>query len=158
MPEYPVLEQDFWSDLQPLLDQELSRLPDKYRVAIVLCDLQGKTRREVAQQLALPPGTVAGRLTRGREMLAKSDCRGVGLDTVVWPAGGSGVAECGNSGCAGRNRVKYDSRRQPVGGGDGGDDRRSFGHGRRDTGRSAEDHVVDQTKDCHGPGIYRRLC
>src|SRR5262249_4449427 len=31
-------------DLQPLLDRELSRLPDRYRVALVLCDLEGKTR------------------------------------------------------------------------------------------------------------------
>ena len=54
-----------------MLDQELSRLPDKYRVAIVLCDLEGKTRKEAARQLGLPEGTLAGRLTRGRALLAK---------------------------------------------------------------------------------------
>ena len=64
-------EQDTRNDLQPLLDQELSRLPDKYRVAIVLCDLEGKTRQEAARQLGLPEGTMAGRLTRGRAMLAR---------------------------------------------------------------------------------------
>jgi RNA polymerase sigma factor (sigma-70 family) len=60
-----------WPDLHPLLDEELSRLPEKYRVAIVLCDLEGKTRKEGARQLGCPEGTLAGRLTRGRAMLAK---------------------------------------------------------------------------------------
>jgi RNA polymerase sigma factor (sigma-70 family) len=71
MPEPQAPEQDTQNDLQLLLDQELSRLPDKYRVAIVLCDLEGKTRREAARQLGLPEGTLAGRLTRGRAMLAR---------------------------------------------------------------------------------------
>src|SRR5205823_8675279 len=48
MPEPAVTEQDLWTDLLPLLDQELSRLPDKYRSVIILCDLEGKTRKEAA--------------------------------------------------------------------------------------------------------------
>jgi RNA polymerase sigma factor (sigma-70 family) len=58
-------------DLLCLLDEELSRLPDKYRVAIVLCDLEGKTRREAARQLGVPDGTVGARLARARTMLAR---------------------------------------------------------------------------------------
>src|SRR5262249_30656537 len=71
LPEPAVAEPDLWPDLPPLLDQELSRLPDKYRVAVVLCDLEGKTRKEVAGQLGLPEGTVASRLARARAILAK---------------------------------------------------------------------------------------
>jgi RNA polymerase sigma factor (sigma-70 family) len=70
MPE-PATAEPLWNDLQPLLDQELSRLPDKYRVAIVLCDLEAKTRKEAARQLGVPDGTLAARLARGRVMLAK---------------------------------------------------------------------------------------
>jgi RNA polymerase sigma factor (sigma-70 family) len=71
MPEPTVSEQELWHDLQPLLDQELGRLPDKYRVVIVMCDLEAKTRKEAARQLGCPEGTVAGRLARARAMLAK---------------------------------------------------------------------------------------
>jgi RNA polymerase sigma factor (sigma-70 family) len=69
-----------WHDLQPIFDRELSRLPDKYRVALVLCDLEGKTRKEAARQLGLPEGTVASRLARARAMLARRLGRhGIGL-------------------------------------------------------------------------------
>src|SRR5262245_15174955 len=68
------------ADLQPLLDEELSRLPDHYRTVIVLSDLEGRTRKEVAAQLGCPEGTVASRLVRARSMLAKRlTQRGVAL-------------------------------------------------------------------------------
>ena len=54
MPDLAVEEQDLWHDLQAVLDRELSRLPDKYRAAIVLCDLESKTRKQVARQLGVP--------------------------------------------------------------------------------------------------------
>ena len=57
--------------LEDLLDQELGLLPDKYRAAIVLCDLEGLTIAAAAQQLGCPQGTVNSRLVRGRAMLAK---------------------------------------------------------------------------------------
>jgi RNA polymerase sigma factor (sigma-70 family) len=71
MPEPAVHEPDLWADMRPLLDQELSRLPDRYRVIVILCDLEGKTRKEAARQLGLREGTVASRLARARAMLAK---------------------------------------------------------------------------------------
>jgi RNA polymerase sigma factor (sigma-70 family) len=80
IPEPATAEQDCWNDLRHLLDQELSRLPDKYRVAVVLCDLECKTRKEVARQLGLPEGTVASRLATARTMLAKRLARhGLGM-------------------------------------------------------------------------------
>jgi RNA polymerase sigma factor (sigma-70 family) len=80
MPEPAVAEQDLWRDLRPLLDQELGRLPDAYREVVVLSDLEGKTRKEVARQLGLPEGTVGSRLARARAMLARRlTQRGVAL-------------------------------------------------------------------------------
>jgi RNA polymerase sigma factor (sigma-70 family) len=70
---------DVWRELRPLLDRELSRLPDKYRVPVVLCYLEGRTRRDVARQLGLPAGTLSGRLTTARRMLAGRLARHGGL-------------------------------------------------------------------------------
>jgi RNA polymerase sigma factor (sigma-70 family) len=71
MPESAVKGRDLFHDLQPLLDLEISRLPEKYRTVIALCELGGKTVRETARQLGCPEGTVASRLARGKSMLAK---------------------------------------------------------------------------------------
>lgn len=52
-----------------VLDQELARLPDKLRVPLVLCYLEGLTRDEAAHQLGLPPSTLKSRLEQARERL-----------------------------------------------------------------------------------------
>jgi RNA polymerase sigma factor (sigma-70 family) len=64
-------EDDAMRELLPVLDQELSRLPDMFRVAIILCDLEGKTRKEAARQVRIPEATLSTRLARARAMLAK---------------------------------------------------------------------------------------
>jgi RNA polymerase sigma factor (sigma-70 family) len=71
MPEPAASEPAQWDELLPVLDEELSRLPDNYRAVVVLCDLEGKTRKEAARQLGIPEGTVGGWVARGRAMLAK---------------------------------------------------------------------------------------
>lgn len=80
MHEPEAVQQDRWSDLQPLLDRELNGLPESYRLPILLCDLEGETIKDAAQQLGWPQGTLAGRLARGRKLLAKRLAnRGVAL-------------------------------------------------------------------------------
>ena len=69
--EPPATQQNPWHDVQALLDQELNGLPENYRLPILLCDLGGKTIKDATQQLGWPQGTLAGRLARGRKLLAK---------------------------------------------------------------------------------------
>jgi RNA polymerase sigma factor (sigma-70 family) len=57
------------SELRPLLDEEMSRLPEKYRLPLLLCYLEGMTNEEAARRLECPPGTLKGRLARAREIL-----------------------------------------------------------------------------------------
>jgi RNA polymerase sigma factor (sigma-70 family) len=68
---HPAVAPPEAQDWRPLLDRELSRLPEKYRAALVLCDLECKSRREAARQLGLPEGTLASRLATARRMLAR---------------------------------------------------------------------------------------
>jgi RNA polymerase sigma factor (sigma-70 family) len=78
-------------ELLYVLDDEIDRLPEKYRLPIVLCRLDGLTRTQAADQLGWRPGTVATRLTRGQELLRRRMRRRLGDDAqsglCVWLGG-----------------------------------------------------------------------
>lgn len=82
LPETGIDPTGVWSEIAPLIDEELSRLPDAYRAAIVLCDLEGQSQKEAAAQLGCPEGTLSSRLTRARELLRlRLTRRGITIST-----------------------------------------------------------------------------
>jgi RNA polymerase sigma factor (sigma-70 family) len=88
VPEPSLPDSETCADLWLVLDRELSHLPDKYRSAILYCDLEGKTRKEAAGQFGVPEGTLSGWLSRGRTLLAKRLARrGLLLSSGVLAAG-----------------------------------------------------------------------
>jgi RNA polymerase sigma factor (sigma-70 family) len=68
-------------ELSAALDRELARLPERYRVPLVLCDLQGQSIKETAERLGWRQGTLASRLARGRALLARR-VRATGLASL----------------------------------------------------------------------------
>jgi RNA polymerase sigma factor (sigma-70 family) len=58
-----------WQELHSILDDEVSRLPEKYRTPFALCYLEGMTYEEASRKLRWPKGTVAIRLARARQRL-----------------------------------------------------------------------------------------
>jgi RNA polymerase sigma factor (sigma-70 family) len=71
-------------DLQRILDEELSRVPERYRSPLILCCLEGRTRDETARFLGIPLSTVISRLEEGREVLRRRLAgRGVPLSLAL---------------------------------------------------------------------------
>ena len=56
-------------DLLRAIHDEVDRLPDRFRIPVVLCDLQGRGYEDAARDLGCPVGTIKSRLARGRERL-----------------------------------------------------------------------------------------
>src|SRR5262249_53537960 len=69
-PEAGPAPEPVWADLRPVLDEELGQLPEKYRQALVLCYLEGRTHEEAARALGIPIGSVSWRRSRGPAPLA----------------------------------------------------------------------------------------
>jgi RNA polymerase sigma factor (sigma-70 family) len=64
-------EADIPLEWRPVLHEEIARLPAKYQTPMVLCYLQGRTHEQAALELGWAKGTVAGRLSRARDLLRR---------------------------------------------------------------------------------------
>jgi RNA polymerase sigma factor (sigma-70 family) len=90
---HPEVGREDVEDLRPIVDHALSRIPEKYQAPLVLCLLEGKSRKEAARELKVPEGTVSSRLATARRLLAKRLAPyGTGLPGV-------GMVANGASGC-----------------------------------------------------------
>jgi RNA polymerase sigma factor (sigma-70 family) len=60
-----------WREVRLVLDEEIARLPEDLRAAIILCLFEGRTQEEAAQFLEVNPRTLKARVARGRDLLRK---------------------------------------------------------------------------------------
>jgi len=75
--------------------EALEALPDQFRLAVMLADVEGFSYKEIAEIMDVPVGTVMSRIHRGRKQLQKllwdfAEERGLLPDTVAGSAAGSG--------------------------------------------------------------------
>ncbi len=73
-----------WREFLPALDEELGKLPEKYRLPVVLCYLEGKTHQQAARELGWPSGSMSRRMSRALDLLRnRLQSRGVALPGVM---------------------------------------------------------------------------
>lgn len=71
-PADPTASDGFTSvDLRPAIEEALEGLPEEFRAAVVLSDLEGLALDTVGEILGIPIGTVKSRIFRGRKILAE---------------------------------------------------------------------------------------
>ncbi len=139
-------------ELLPALHEEIARLPEKYRLAVVHCDLEGMTQAQAAGQLHWSRRTLQLRLAEGRARLkaptgptrAGTRRRGPGRGVAARGAGrrAGGLAR-GDRSCRGRHGESHDDRRGRLGGGS------AIGSG------GVQDHVAPRSSHRHRPPCWR---
>lgn len=73
------------AELRAVLDEEMVKLPEKYRTALVMCYLEGLTNDDAAERLGWPTGSMSYRLARGRELLRRRLARRGLACLALWP-------------------------------------------------------------------------
>ncbi len=77
-------DQTMASELRAVLDEELAHLPERHRAAILLCELEGLSRRDAANRLGISEGTLSSRLARAKSRLKdRLTRRGFALSTAA---------------------------------------------------------------------------
>jgi RNA polymerase sigma factor (sigma-70 family) len=86
-PEQVPADDLSWAEVRALVHEELARLPDHLRAAVILCHLEGLTLDDAAARLGVPRGTLRGRLDRARDLLRhRLARRGLALAALAFPA------------------------------------------------------------------------
>ncbi len=86
-PEQKPMDEVTWGELRDILHEEVSRLPERYRAAVVSCYWEGRTHEQAGQQLGCAKGTIKDRLEKAREMLrTRLARRGLALSAAWFAA------------------------------------------------------------------------